>query len=166
MAETIREDDILFDCPICGKNLVIEGIGRGLKILCPQCQSKIEVPNPKETPPEENKTGASPPPPPGAGKPPEKAGAAPGKELSEEKARPFDPAKFEGWDTAKLQDRFKELKNLLKENTSQRTETIEYISHANLRLQRETIKLRKLEARKAEFEQELEFLARKLNINP
>jgi len=162
-------EDILFDCPACGKNLVIDGGGAGLKILCPQCQSKVTVPGQKAPPKEEKKPAPPPPPPKEPEKPrPEAAEKNPAveKQSAAEAVQPFDTSKLDGWDDEKLQNRFKELKHLLKENTSQRTETIEYISHANLKLQRETIKLRKLETRKVEFEQELAVIAKKLNITP
>ena len=33
----IRDTDIVFDCPHCGKNLVIDYRGAGLQINCSEC---------------------------------------------------------------------------------------------------------------------------------
>ena len=33
----IREGDILFDCPFCGKNMAIEAAGSGLMVPCAGC---------------------------------------------------------------------------------------------------------------------------------
>jgi len=50
MAE-IREGDILFDCPFCGKNMAIEAAGSGLMVPCATCGRKVQVPIPdQETP--------------------------------------------------------------------------------------------------------------------
>lgn len=45
----IRESDIMFDCPHCGKRLVIEGQAAGMTINCPQCGELVEVPIPEGT---------------------------------------------------------------------------------------------------------------------
>ena len=42
----IRDTDIVFDCPHCGKNLVIDYRGAGLEINCSQCGSSVLVPIP------------------------------------------------------------------------------------------------------------------------
>ena len=42
----IRDTDIVFDCPICGKNLVIDYRGAGLQINCSQCGESVLVPIP------------------------------------------------------------------------------------------------------------------------
>ncbi len=36
--------DILFECPKCGKSLEIDARGAGYIIVCPDCQSEIQVP--------------------------------------------------------------------------------------------------------------------------
>lgn len=47
-AETaeIRDTDIVFDCPHCGKSLVIDYRGAGLQIDCSQCGESVLVPIP------------------------------------------------------------------------------------------------------------------------
>ncbi len=41
----ITDNDIVFDCPHCGKNLVVEARGAGLMIPCPDCHNRIQVPD-------------------------------------------------------------------------------------------------------------------------
>ncbi len=42
----IRDNDIVFDCPRCGKSLVIDYRGAGLEIKCSQCGEPVLVPIP------------------------------------------------------------------------------------------------------------------------
>jgi len=42
----IRDTDIAFDCPRCGKGLVIDYRGAGLMINCSECGEKVLVPIP------------------------------------------------------------------------------------------------------------------------
>ena len=42
----IRDTDIVFDCPHCGKNLVIDYRGAGLQINCSDCGESVLVPIP------------------------------------------------------------------------------------------------------------------------
>ena len=44
--EEIRDTDIAFDCPQCGKNLVIDYRGAGLQINCSSCGEAALVPIP------------------------------------------------------------------------------------------------------------------------
>ena len=44
--EEIRDTDIAFDCPHCGKNLVIDYRGAGLQINCSACGESVLVPIP------------------------------------------------------------------------------------------------------------------------
>ena len=43
----IRDTDIVFDCPHCGKNLVIDYRGAGLQVACSQCGETVLVPIPE-----------------------------------------------------------------------------------------------------------------------
>ncbi len=45
-ATEIRDNDIVFDCPRCGKSLVIDYRGAGLEINCSQCGEPVLVPIP------------------------------------------------------------------------------------------------------------------------
>lgn len=42
----IRDTDIVFDCPHCGRNLVIDYRGAGLPITCANCRQSVLVPIP------------------------------------------------------------------------------------------------------------------------
>lgn len=43
----IKETDIIFDCPECGKSLAIDYRGAGLTIKCSDCGSDVQVPIPE-----------------------------------------------------------------------------------------------------------------------
>jgi len=45
-AADIRDTDIVFDCPHCGKSLVIDYRGAGLQIDCTECGESVLVPIP------------------------------------------------------------------------------------------------------------------------
>lgn len=42
----IRDTDIVFDCPHCGHNLVIDYQGAGMVITCVECHNPVQVPIP------------------------------------------------------------------------------------------------------------------------
>jgi transcription elongation factor Elf1 len=42
----VKESDIVFDCPHCGKSLAIDYRGAGLTIPCSDCGNTVEVPIP------------------------------------------------------------------------------------------------------------------------
>jgi len=44
--EGVKETDIVFDCPYCGKSLAIDYRGAGLSIPCSDCGRDVEVPIP------------------------------------------------------------------------------------------------------------------------
>ena len=44
--EVVKETDIVFDCPFCGKSLAIDYKGAGLTIKCTDCRKMVEVPIP------------------------------------------------------------------------------------------------------------------------
>lgn len=45
--EVVKETDIVFDCPFCGKSLAIDFKGAGLTIKCTDCAKMVEVPIPE-----------------------------------------------------------------------------------------------------------------------
>ena len=45
--ESIRDTDIVFDCPHCGHGLVIDNRGAGLVIACAGCGKPVQVPIPE-----------------------------------------------------------------------------------------------------------------------
>jgi ribosomal protein L37AE/L43A len=42
----IADTDILFECPHCAKSLAVERRAAGLRMACPDCGARIEVPDP------------------------------------------------------------------------------------------------------------------------
>jgi len=50
MDTTVTVSDILFECPACGKSLVVDDTAEGMIIDCPQCRTNVIVP-PKSTKP-------------------------------------------------------------------------------------------------------------------
>ena len=60
----IREGDILFDCPYCGKNMAIEAAGAGLMVPCANCGKSVQVPIPDGRTPEAPVAEPAVPPPP------------------------------------------------------------------------------------------------------
>jgi len=47
LEDEIKDTDIVFDCPHCGKSLAIDYRGAGLTITCSDCGNDIEVPIPE-----------------------------------------------------------------------------------------------------------------------
>lgn len=42
--ESFPAQDIIFECEVCGKSLVINALGSGLTIACPDCGAEQQVP--------------------------------------------------------------------------------------------------------------------------
>src|SRR6202166_2325537 len=40
----VTNQDILFDCPSCGKSLVVDVSAEGMIVDCPQCRTNVIVP--------------------------------------------------------------------------------------------------------------------------
>lgn len=40
----VRPDDIIFECPQCGKSLAIDVRGAGYLVKCPDCGTQVQVP--------------------------------------------------------------------------------------------------------------------------
>ncbi len=45
----IRQTDIVFECPSCGKSLAVDEKGAGLVITCPDCGAQVVVPDREPT---------------------------------------------------------------------------------------------------------------------
>ncbi|MBU0716052.1 MAG: hypothetical protein KJ964_11900 [Verrucomicrobia bacterium] len=43
--ESFPAEDIIFECGVCGKSLVINSLGAGLTITCPDCGAEQQVPS-------------------------------------------------------------------------------------------------------------------------
>jgi DNA-directed RNA polymerase subunit RPC12/RpoP len=57
--EDVTSRDILFECPSCGKSLIVDETAEGMIIDCPQCQINVIVP-PKSQPAVHPKADAPP----------------------------------------------------------------------------------------------------------
>jgi len=44
--QEVREGDIVFECPKCGKSLAIEAAGAGMQVACTDCGANVIVPFP------------------------------------------------------------------------------------------------------------------------
>ena len=47
----IREGDIVFECPYCGKSLAIDPAGAGMQVVCTDCGKAVLVPSADDAPP-------------------------------------------------------------------------------------------------------------------
>ena len=46
MGTPLNKNDIVFECPHCGKSLAIDAQGAGFIVSCPDCQARVQVPGP------------------------------------------------------------------------------------------------------------------------
>ena len=125
----VTERDIVFNCPACQGQLVVDRAGEGMEVSCSHCGQPLTVPA------FQVQTAASP-----LGAPPEPP------------ARTFD---FSTFSSEQLQRRHDELKHQLKENRSQDTEMRGHVNRANMELHRLQLRLKKLQERQTDIEAEL-----------
>lgn len=132
----ITEADLVFYCPHCQGELVVDRAGMGLEVTCPHCRQALIVPaeKPASPPPEAIRVET----------PPAEPAAA---------AEPtFD---FGGKTPEEITQRQAELSHQLKENQSQDTEMRGHINRATIDLHRLQLRLKKLQARQAVITAEL-----------
>jgi predicted RNA-binding Zn-ribbon protein involved in translation (DUF1610 family) len=123
-APVVTPRDILFECPSCGKSMVIDQAAEGYTIECPQCHIPVIVPP---------KTGAAPQPP----LPPSLAAAA--------KAAPA-PKPAGSVDVAGLQEQLTALNHQLREQGTQWTELTSRIAGRINEINHDLVLLARLEA--------------------
>ena len=122
---TVTTHDIMFECPSCGKSLVVDEAAAGLIVDCPQCRINVIVP-PKSVP----------------------AGAPQTQTPSVPQAKPAFPpgdAKSAGPDAGSLKERLAALGNQLKELQTQRTEINNRIAARLNELNRDLLLLARVE---------------------
>ncbi len=134
----ITERDIVFNCPSCQGQLVVDRDGAGMEVACSHCGQTLKVP------PHEPRASTEQPLVTLAGR---NAEAAP-----EPMAREFD---FAAFPPEQLQRRLDELKHQLKENRSQDTEMRGHVNRATMELHRLQLRLKKLQERHGDIEAEL-----------
>ena len=136
----IGERDIVFNCPDCQGELVVDRDGAGLSVPCSHCGHPLTIPDYQQ--------------------PPRVVGAATVFEPLEPApplpVRHFD---FSGKPREHLERRFNELKGQLKENRSQDTEMRGHVNRATIDLHRLQLKLKKLQDRQADIDAEINALA-------
>ncbi len=135
-AVVIAERDIVFNCPNCQGELVVDRDGAGLSVPCSHCGHELTIPDYQTPPPA--------------------AGVAPAESAISPPARQFD---FSDKSNEQLERRFNELKGQLKENRSQDTEMRGHVNRATIDLHRLQLKLKKLQERQADIDAEINALA-------
>ncbi len=139
----ITDRDIVFDCPKCGGELVVDKDGEGMQLNCVHCGAPVLVPKHE----------------------PRSAGSAhvvaatptPGQVTN---PAPTPTTKKLTFDFSKLsfedaQARLGVLRLQLKENDSQRVETRGHVNRTMLQLHRHQMQLERLVNRQSEIEQEI-----------
>ncbi len=134
----ITERDIVFNCPFCQGELVVDRDGAGLEVSCSHCSQTLTVP------PFQPRAAAEPPANLRTGQNADPATEAP--------ARVFD---FVAFTPEQLQRRLDELKHQLKENRSQDTEMRGHVNRVTMELHRLQLRLKKLQERHGDIEAEL-----------
>lgn len=136
---TVTDRDIVFDCPHCRGELVVDQEGAGMSLSCSHCGRTIAIPV----------------------RPPPAQAVAAVREENASAALPKDPrvmARLFGFDAQppeQVHKRAEELKLHLKENQSQTTEMRGHVNRATIELHRFQLKLQKLQDRQAAIEAEL-----------
>ena len=141
----VTERDIVFNCPNCEGELVVDLAGAGMECPCSHCGKILVVPAYRAGP------AASP------------IGVT---LLSHDRletppaaSRHFD---FEGHAPEQLERRLGELTHQLKENRSQDTEMRGHVNRATMELHRLQLRLKKLQERQVDIEAELDALRTKI----
>ncbi len=144
----VGERDIVFNCPHCQGELVVDREGAGMTFNCPHCGGRVTVPPhlPKAS---ESSMGE--------GKPKEgdASGSSGGAMRLPGKRTTRITYDFSGKADDEVKKRVDELKYQLKENQSQTTEMRGHLNRAVIEMNRLQLKLQKLQDRGSEIEQEL-----------
>ncbi|MBE7158976.1 MAG: hypothetical protein INR62_11185 [Rhodospirillales bacterium] len=146
-APAISDRDIIFTCPNCQGQLVVDRDGAGLTVPCSHCGQALTIPDYQAPPIAETSS------------------------LAAEAADPTSPHKrhfdFRDKPREELERRFNELKHQFKENRSQDTEMRGHVNRATMELHRLQLKLKKLQERHLDIGAEIHALAEWLDgANP
>ena len=132
----IGERDIVFLCPACAGELVVDQAGAGMTVPCPHCGQTLTIPESSSSCQDLS---------PSVDPAPEPSPAPVAK-------RNFD---FAGQTPEQIERRTSELQHQLKENRSQDTEMRGHVNRATMELHRLQLRLKKLQERQADIEAEL-----------
>lgn len=137
----VTERDIVFNCPSCQGQLVVDMAGADMEVPCAHCGHPLTVPphqaHPAAVEPTTNTLVTN-------------RGNEP--VANEAPARTFD---LTAYSPDQLQRRLDDLKNQLKENRSQDTEMRGHVNRATMELHRLQLRLKKLQERHGDIEAEL-----------
>ena len=139
-AVVVNEHDIIFNCPNCQGELVVDREGEGMTVPCSHCGNALTIPGYQKAPPHVETTAVA-------------------------AAEPADPSlpkrHFDFNETSRedLERRFNELKHQLKDNRSQDTEMRGHVNRATMELYRLQLKLKKLQERHLDIGAEIHALA-------
>lgn len=134
--------DIMFECPMCGKTMVVAAEGAGEIVMCPACDQEVIVPGGPLWDEVQAQLEAEAQP----------AGTEQEMPPPEQPPRPSDtPSSL-----AELRERLQALEHQLRENRAQCTETAEAITQALNQATRYKLKLQRLEERQRVLESMIE----------
>ena len=139
----ISARDILFECPSCGKSLVVDESAEGLIVDCPQCLSNVIVP------PKQAKSVSAPPP------------QTTRARVSKDELKPAG-AKLDSGEHS-LQKRLSVLADQLKELQAQRTEVANRIALRLNDVNRDLVLMARLETSQQQILKEWGQLAEKIS---
>jgi predicted RNA-binding Zn-ribbon protein involved in translation (DUF1610 family) len=130
----VNSRDIVFECPSCGNNLVVDESAQGLIVDCPQCRINVIVPPKPASTPATATPPPQPTPPPPQPRAPEPTAKA-----------PVAPEPKPGVEWAALQERLISLGNQLRELQTQRTEISTRLATRVNEINRDLISFARLE---------------------
>ena len=133
----IGDSDIVFACPACAGELVVDRAGAGMTVPCPHCGNPLTIPQDSPQLPS---------------LPASADAVAEAPSLVPAVKRHFD---FTGQSAEQIERRSSELQHQLKENRSQDTEMRGHVNRATMELHRLQLRLKKLQERQADIEAEL-----------
>ena len=167
----VTERDIVFNCPHCRGELVVDQEGAGLEVPCSHCGQLLIVPPPRPAaaalipspaPPTPTASAAVPTNPAPRSLPEVAAPALPVVPPPAQATVPARTFEHDGMSPEQLAKRQGELKHQLKENRSQDTEMRGHVNRATIELHRLQMRLKKLQDRQADIEAELQSLQTQL----
>jgi predicted RNA-binding Zn-ribbon protein involved in translation (DUF1610 family) len=136
----VTERDIVFDCPHCGGELVIDQAGAGMQVDCPFCHMTVDVPEYKGPSLRFLQT----------------ATATLAKSIQTSRAVTPKSYEFQALPVEDLKRCQTELQRALRENQAQATEIKGHIHHATIQMHRFRQKLEVNQERQADLKAELE----------
>jgi uncharacterized Zn finger protein (UPF0148 family) len=138
----VSATDILFDCPACGKSLVVDEAAEGMIVDCPQCRTNVIVP-------------------------PKSAKLAASRASAKEESKPGESARSaaSGAGEMSLHERLSVLSGQLKEIHAQRTEVTGRIAARLNDVNRDLVNIARLETSQQQILSEWNQLVEKISAS-